>query len=306
MPEPRIGIKDGRKPGWHWADNKIIDAYGAKLKPYGLAIYYALCRHANQNGECWPSYTTLAEETGMSRDKAMRTVKELLKLKLIEKQTRQYARKGPASNLYILVKIPTLVAVNDQGSGCERPDLVADNDPNNNNMKKNKRRISTTEASLFDKSTDNPKEDANDSVSDKEKVLRDFGLRGSVVAQIAESHDMIWIRKAMAEMDRPEPGSVVYLHREGWKPPSEVDDTITSIYCSECGDLENLCTCSDPKPRRVLHSELKRLQERKRADALGSAAVPDPDRLQRFSNVHKRFPDTPHELLEFEARLKEQ
>jgi len=100
----RIAIKDGRRPGWHWASHEIIDIYGAKLGPYGLAIYYALCRHANQNGECWPSYTTLAEETGMSRDMAIRMVKRLLgeeegleEVKLIEKQTRQYEQKGPTS-----------------------------------------------------------------------------------------------------------------------------------------------------------------------------------------------------------------
>jgi len=258
----------------------------------------------------------LAKETGMSRDMAIRMVKRLLgeeegleEVKLIEKQTRQYEQKGPTSNLYFLLEIPTLVAVNDQGSGCERPDLVADNDPNNNNMKKNKRKSSTTtEASLFDKSTDNPKEHANDSVSDKEKVLRDFGLRGSVVAQIAESRDMNWIRKAMAEMDKPEPGGVVYLHREGWEPPSDEDDAEWSIFCSVCsvcGNLEEACGCPDPKPERVLGPEFERLQERRREAAVRSAANPDPDRLQRFDDVHKRFPDTPHELLEFEEGLQE-
>jgi len=161
--------------------------------------------------------------------------------------------------------------------------------PKNTKVKKNQRRTSTTRVSL----------------TGKEKVLRDFGVRGSIATEIAEAHDMDWIRKAMVEMDNPSPASVVYLHREGWKPPSEVHDTITSIYCSECGELEDICACPDPKPRRVVHSELKRLQERRRADALRSAANPDLDRLQRFSDVHKRFPDTPHELLEFEAGLKE-
>jgi len=59
------------------------------------------------------------------------------------------------------------------------------------------------------------------SLSEKEKVLRDFGLIGPVVAEIAKSHDMIWIRKALVQMHEPSPASVVYLHRQEWEPLSE-------------------------------------------------------------------------------------
>lgn len=64
------------------------------------------------------------------------------------------------------------------------------------------------------------------SLSEKEKVLRDFGLIGPVVAEIAKSHDMIWIRKAMVQMYKPSPASVVYLHQQEWEPPSEEEETL--------------------------------------------------------------------------------
>jgi Fe2+ or Zn2+ uptake regulation protein len=57
-------IKDGN---FHWVNNAILDEYGQRLGPYGLAVYQALCRHANNKSqECWPSKALLARETGMS------------------------------------------------------------------------------------------------------------------------------------------------------------------------------------------------------------------------------------------------
>jgi len=103
--EDRISIQDGRKPGWYWASNEVIDAYGAEMGPYGLAIYHALCRHANDSGESWPSYATLAKETGMKRRVAIRTMKRLVELELVSKHLRKDEAGDPTSNLYTLLEM---------------------------------------------------------------------------------------------------------------------------------------------------------------------------------------------------------
>jgi hypothetical protein len=42
-----IAVTDQRTPGWFWRHDRIIDTYGSKLKPIGIAIYVCLARHAN-------------------------------------------------------------------------------------------------------------------------------------------------------------------------------------------------------------------------------------------------------------------
>ena len=101
--EERVPVDDARRPGWHWAHHEIIDLYGPKLGPYSLAIYYALVRHAGPDRRCWPSYSTLAREAGMSRRKAIDAVNLLLELGLIKKMCRTDSKGDQTSNLYILV-----------------------------------------------------------------------------------------------------------------------------------------------------------------------------------------------------------
>lgn len=73
-----------RRPGYLRVYNDLYDNYGAQLGPYGLAVYVALCRYANQDSECWPSYSTIARGTGMSRRQAMREVAKLERLRIIQ------------------------------------------------------------------------------------------------------------------------------------------------------------------------------------------------------------------------------
>jgi len=266
MLEHRIGIKDGRKQGWHWADNKIIDVHGAKLGPYGLAIYYALCRHADQNGKSWPSYATLARETGMSRKQAINTIKRLVDLELVGRQDRKNKAGASSSNFYILLEVKggseprTLPVVNHVHQGSES--RTPKQEPLNVEPIEEESTKTDVDASLFDESTDRRREHVDSPLSDKEKVLRDFGVLGPIVTQIAESHDLYWIRQAIMKVR--EPGGVVHFHQVGWMPA---------------------------------------LAEQ--SDELQRAADPGLDRVQPFFDVYKRFPD-PYELLEFEAALDEE
>jgi len=72
-----------RRPGFLRVDNDLYDRFGAQLGPYGLAVYMALCRYVNQESECWPSYSTIAKGTGMSRRQVMREIAKMEKLQVV-------------------------------------------------------------------------------------------------------------------------------------------------------------------------------------------------------------------------------
>jgi len=90
-------IRDAR-PGFLRVDNDLYDRYGAELGPYGLAVYMALCRYANVASECWPSYATIAQGTGMSRRKVIYEIRKLEDLGVIEVQ-----RNRDTSNVFVLL-----------------------------------------------------------------------------------------------------------------------------------------------------------------------------------------------------------
>ena len=90
-------IRD-RRPGFLKVYNDLYDNYGAQLGPYGLAVYMALCRYANQDSECWPSYNTIAAGTGMSRRKVIYEIQKMEALQIIAVE-----RNHHSSNVFILL-----------------------------------------------------------------------------------------------------------------------------------------------------------------------------------------------------------
>jgi len=103
-----LEVHDGRRAGWHWAQHQIIDIHGAELGPYGLAIYYALCRHTDVDRSCWPSYATLAKETGMTRRQAIHQMNRLIRMGLVTKEPRKDEAGDPTSNRYTITDlVPT-------------------------------------------------------------------------------------------------------------------------------------------------------------------------------------------------------
>ena len=92
-------IKDGN---FHWANNAILDGYGRLLGPDALAVYYALCRFANNRTQrCWPSQSTIANRTGMTRRTVRKALRKLEGFCLVEIERHL----GGASN-YCLLSIP--------------------------------------------------------------------------------------------------------------------------------------------------------------------------------------------------------
>ena len=87
-----------RRPGFLRVDNDVYDRFGSQLGPYGLAAYVALCRYANQDSECWPSYSTIAKGTGMSRRKVIYEIQKMERLGIIAVERAQHT-----SNVFILL-----------------------------------------------------------------------------------------------------------------------------------------------------------------------------------------------------------
>lgn len=85
----RINIRDNRPP-FLMVYNDLYDRYGAQLGPYGLAVYMALCRHANRESECWPSFATIAKEIGASRRKVIYEIQKMERLHIIDVERKPY------------------------------------------------------------------------------------------------------------------------------------------------------------------------------------------------------------------------
>lgn len=64
-------------------------------------VLLKLADHANDQGECWPSYQYIADQCEISRRSAMDHIEELCNSGFIQKRTRK-GPKGNASNVYVV------------------------------------------------------------------------------------------------------------------------------------------------------------------------------------------------------------
>ena len=97
---------DQRDPGFYIVDEEVIDEYGAKIGPLGLAVYNVLLRYANKQGtSCFPSYQTIADKLGISRPSAVKGVQILIAHKLVRKQARIDEAGDSASNDYKILPV---------------------------------------------------------------------------------------------------------------------------------------------------------------------------------------------------------
>ena len=132
-----IRLRDNRKPGWFWIDNGLLDQHGAAIGPHGIAVYAALARFSDSNGECFPSTATIARVTGLSRATVSTTLAELCDEK---RQIVSVTRERGRVNVYRLLPLPQIATqpvnvvdrlpsdlsttltgvVNDVDRGCQR------------------------------------------------------------------------------------------------------------------------------------------------------------------------------------------
>jgi hypothetical protein len=103
-----IPVRDLRTERRFFVDNVIIRGYGPTLGVYGIAVYSALCMHANlDTQQCYPSHRTLAEMLDCSVSKVKQAIRHLEELHLIETAPRYDAKnERQTSNLYTLLEPP--------------------------------------------------------------------------------------------------------------------------------------------------------------------------------------------------------
>lgn len=99
MSDEKIKVRDVRNGDWYWVSKVLLDEYGDKLKPIGIAIYNCLAAHANQEGFCFPSHGYIAKKIGASISSVQRGMRQLIKLQIIRKSRRRY------HNMYYLLKL---------------------------------------------------------------------------------------------------------------------------------------------------------------------------------------------------------
>ena len=107
-------VRDKRTAPWFWIHNQIIDAYLPRIHMDGYVVYSMLARHANQQGESFPSLSRLSKTLGISRNTVIKAIEALIREGLIEKHTREDTKKGHLSNLYVLKNLPPTPSAPDE------------------------------------------------------------------------------------------------------------------------------------------------------------------------------------------------
>ena len=74
----------------------------SRLDVYEFRILCYLMKLSGCNSSCYPSYETIARETGMSLSKAKNGIKNLIEYGIITKENREKKSGGAASNLYVV------------------------------------------------------------------------------------------------------------------------------------------------------------------------------------------------------------
>ncbi len=235
-------VRDSRTRGWFWVDNELIDELGPELGPYGLAIYMALCKHADNNDQtCYPSYATLARETGMSRRQTMRAIRKIEGLGLITIEPRTTEAGDPTSNLFRLLaksnwrgsdsqsppsdrESPGVVTGSHQGSDSQSPGVVTHSHPNNphpSNPHEEKDSINNNGAG-----ENSPIADAAGADLSLSQFLTDNGIRGKKLKDVLKlnppvEHARRWFEYARNNPDVKKPAGFVISMLESQEPPPQ-------------------------------------------------------------------------------------
>ena len=77
---------------------------------FDLAVYCAIARHADAEGQAHPSRSRIAEMAGVNIKTVDRAVAKLTEVGAIEKRRRKDPAGDPTSNLYLVHELPTGVA----------------------------------------------------------------------------------------------------------------------------------------------------------------------------------------------------
>lgn len=84
-----------------------------KMSASQLKIYFALCDYADNEGQCWPSYDTLANKTTVSRRKTIDAVKSLVDMGVLHVIKKRKSNNDNEVNRYQIMQIPSDHLVSD-------------------------------------------------------------------------------------------------------------------------------------------------------------------------------------------------
>jgi len=104
-------VTSRRKHPFYIVDNAVLDIFGPQLKPNGIAVYNALCRYADCDLTCYPSIQAIAKKIGASRSTVIRAIQKLVSLGLVEVEKRYSPNGDKDSNLYILLDVDPVEAL---------------------------------------------------------------------------------------------------------------------------------------------------------------------------------------------------
>jgi biotin operon repressor len=108
-------IRDRRSKGFFMTDNRFVDeGHMAALPDSAVLVYFSLCRHANTDQQCFPSYTKLQEETGKSRGTVAKAITALIEGGYLRKLSIGHSTGH--SNVYEIMDLPDLDQFKNQTS----------------------------------------------------------------------------------------------------------------------------------------------------------------------------------------------
>ena len=180
--EERIEVRDLRNGDWYWINKVILDEYGEKLKPIGIAIYNCLAAHANQEGFCFPSHKHIANKIGASISSVQRGIRQLIKLNLVRKGRQRY------HNLYYLLKLDR----------SYRPTI--------NQIGQSDRHIGHTDRSDQSAGTTNKNKE-------KDLIKKNYGSREKTVDNLSEARAMLVEKMSMNGSKKKSAMDDTYLAR---------------------------------------------------------------------------------------------
>jgi len=83
--ENEFEVRDLRIKEKFFVDDLYLNGYAKKCGIYATGVYLSLCRHANKEQTCWPSYKKMAEELKISIKQVGRSIKILEEQNIIKK-----------------------------------------------------------------------------------------------------------------------------------------------------------------------------------------------------------------------------
>ena len=91
--------------GWAKISNDAIDRLD-KVGMTAFCVLAVLCRHANGNGEAWPSIRTIAEIVGITERAVQKSITALLEVGMIERTIRTTKSGANLANCYTIILSP--------------------------------------------------------------------------------------------------------------------------------------------------------------------------------------------------------